>query len=137
MCSAVETEKCAKQETVAASVLLVDDEPLHLDLLEASLHRLGLRLVKAGSGAEALKRVAEEDFALILLDIVMPGMDGFQTAARIRQQKRSQDTPIIFLTAHMSVEGKLQTPSSKLQRSFKPQNPNMRCFKPPRLALGV
>ncbi|MCX7827420.1 MAG: response regulator [Verrucomicrobiae bacterium] len=95
------------QEVPSASVLLVDDEPLHLDLLEASLRGLRLRLVKAHSGAEALQRLEEKDFALILLDIVMPGMNGFETAARIRQLRRSKDTPIIFLTAHLKAPDKV------------------------------
>jgi two-component system sensor histidine kinase/response regulator len=82
-----------------ASVLLVDDQPHNLLALEAMLGDLGLRLVHAGSGEEALKRVLEQEFAVILLDVRMPGMDGFETAARIRERERSRHTPIIFVTA--------------------------------------
>ncbi|HKY33156.1 MAG TPA: ATP-binding protein [Candidatus Polarisedimenticolia bacterium] len=81
------------------SLLLVDDVELNLQALEASLEELGHRLVRAASGMEALKAVLDEDFAVILLDVVMPGMDGFETAALIRDRDRSRHTPIIFLTA--------------------------------------
>jgi two-component system sensor histidine kinase/response regulator len=81
------------------SVLLVDDQPANLVALEAMLQGLGQRLVTASSGREALKRLLDEDFAVILLDVKMPEMDGFETAALIRERERSRNTPIIFLTA--------------------------------------
>ncbi len=81
------------------SVLLVDDQPANLVALEAMLQGLGQRLVTASSGREALKRLLDEDFAVILLDVKMPEMDGFETAALIRERERSRHTPIIFLTA--------------------------------------
>lgn len=80
-------------------VLCVDDLPANLLALEATLGDLGLDLVRAHSGPEALGCILKEDFALILIDVSMPGMDGFETAEYIRQRKRSQHTPIIFLTA--------------------------------------
>jgi serine phosphatase RsbU (regulator of sigma subunit)/CheY-like chemotaxis protein len=83
----------------AVSVLLVDDRRDNLLALTAILEPLGHRLVTAESGAEALKKLLTEDFALILLDVMMPGMDGFETAARIKQREKSRDIPIIFLTA--------------------------------------
>ncbi|MGH7193756.1 MAG: response regulator, partial [Candidatus Saccharimonadales bacterium] len=82
-----------------ANILLVDDQPNNLLALDGILQDLGQHLVKAGSGPEALRCLLNEDFALILLDVLMPGMDGFETAALIRQRDRSQLTPIIFLTA--------------------------------------
>lgn len=81
------------------NVLLVDDHPENLIALEAILDGLGQNLVKAGSGAEALRCLLNQDFAVILLDVQMPGMDGFETATLIRQRERSRNTPIIFLTA--------------------------------------
>lgn len=80
------------------SLLLVDDEPANLLSLEAILEPLGERLVRAQSGHEALKRVLEEDFAVILLDVRMPDISGIETATLIRSRRRSQTTPIIFLT---------------------------------------
>ena len=68
--------------------------------LEAVLDDPGYRLVRAKSGREALKEVLEQDFALILLDVVMPGVDGYETATLIRERPRSRQTPIIFLTAN-------------------------------------
>jgi serine phosphatase RsbU (regulator of sigma subunit)/CheY-like chemotaxis protein len=81
------------------SVLLVDDRADNLLALEAILAPLGHRLVKVSSGEEALKRLLTDEFALILLDVMMPGMDGFETAARIKQREKTRDVPIIFLTA--------------------------------------
>jgi signal transduction histidine kinase len=81
------------------NILLVDDEAENLAALEAILEDLGENLVKAGSGREALRCLLRQDFALILLDVRMPGMDGFETAMLIRERLRSSYTPIIFLTA--------------------------------------
>ena len=81
------------------SVLLVDDRPENLLALAAVLEPLQVHLRAAGSGEEALKALLEEDFAVVLLDVQMPGMDGFETARFIRGRERSRTTPIIFLTA--------------------------------------
>ncbi|MFP2934719.1 two-component system response regulator, partial [Pyxidicoccus sp. 3LG] len=81
------------------SVLLVDDQPEGLLALEATLAPLGQRLVSARSGREALRHLLTQDFAVILLDVVMPEMDGFETAQLIRERERSRNTPILFLTA--------------------------------------
>ncbi len=82
-----------------ARVLLVDDHPANLLALEAILEPLGQELVKATSGEEALKFLLQRDFAAILMDVQMPGMDGFQTASLIKQRERTRTIPIIFLTA--------------------------------------
>jgi len=82
-----------------ASILLVDDQVENLLALEAVLEPLGQRLVRAQSGEEALARLLREDFALILLDVQMPNLDGFQTASFIKRREKTRDIPIIFLTA--------------------------------------
>jgi len=81
------------------SILIVDDQQENLLAIEAVLGGLGAELVRAGSGADALKRVLERDFAVILLDVQMPGMDGYETARLIRERERSRHTPLLFLTA--------------------------------------
>ncbi len=81
-----------------ANILLVDDQPARLLTYEAILERLGHNLVRTRSGAEALKRLDDTDFAAILLDISMPGLDGFETARRIRTHSRAAQTPIVFVT---------------------------------------
>ena len=80
------------------NILLVDDEPANLLALEATLEGLHQNLVRANSGTEALKQVLDHDFAVILLDIQMPGLSGIETAAAIRERERSRHIPIIFLT---------------------------------------
>jgi PAS domain S-box-containing protein len=81
------------------NILLVDDHPENLVALESALSDLGQNLVRAASGGEALKHVLDEEFAVILLDVQMPVLDGFETAALIREREKSRHTPIIFLTA--------------------------------------
>ncbi|AGC48612.1 response regulator/sensory box histidine kinase [Myxococcus stipitatus DSM 14675] len=78
---------------------MVDDHPSNLLALEAILEPLGQELVKATSGEEALKFLLQRDFAVILMDVQMPGLDGFQTATLIKQRERTRTIPIIFLTA--------------------------------------
>lgn len=82
-----------------ASVLLVDDRPEKVLAIEAVLEDLDVNIVRAYSGREALRCVLNQDFAVILLDVNMPGMDGFETAGLIRQRKSSEHIPIIFITA--------------------------------------
>ncbi len=87
-----------------AKILLVDDRPANLFALEAILEDLGQELVKANSGKEALRHILNEDFAVILLDVNMPEMDGFEAATLIRERERSRHTPILFITAHKDDE---------------------------------
>ena len=81
-----------------APILVVDDDQTNLMAISAVLAPLGQRLVTARSGEEALKQLLDHDYAVILLDISMPGIDGFQTARLIRQRERTRNIPIIFLT---------------------------------------
>ncbi len=85
-------------------ILLVDDEPKNLTALETVLAADDRTLVRADSGQEALRHVLQDDFAVVLLDVHMPAMDGFETAELIRGRERSRQTPIIFLTAAISGE---------------------------------
>jgi signal transduction histidine kinase len=80
------------------SILLVDDQESGRVALEATLEPLGQRLIHARSGREALRQMLHHDFALVLMDVVMPDMDGFETAQLIRERERSRNTPILFLT---------------------------------------
>ena len=82
-----------------ARLLLVDDRPENLLALEAILEPLDADLVTAGSGEEALRRLLTDEFAAILLDVQMPGLDGFQTAELVKQRERTKHVPILFLTA--------------------------------------
>ncbi len=81
------------------NILLVDDRPDKLMALETVLESLGQKLILAHSGTEALRHLLQQDFALIVLDVSMPGMDGFETASLIRQRSNSELTPIIFISA--------------------------------------
>jgi signal transduction histidine kinase len=89
----------------AATVLVVDDTPANLVAVGAVLRPLGVRIVEAHSGAEAIERVAREPFAVVLLDVQMPEMDGFEVARRLREMPTGVELPIIFLTAIHRNEG--------------------------------
>ncbi|MFL5460950.1 MAG: sensor histidine kinase [Gemmatimonadales bacterium] len=86
------------------NILLVDDQPANLLAMEAMLQGLGQNLMKASSGREALKWLLTHEFAVILLDVKMPEMDGFETAELIREREKSRHTPILFLTAADSTQ---------------------------------
>lgn len=89
-----------QRDAPPADILVVDDNKPNLAAIEVALGDLGRRLVKAASGEEALRHLLTRDFALIILDVQMPHMDGFETARLIRERKRSRHVPIIFITAH-------------------------------------
>lgn len=95
-------EEAVPREKV--KILLVDDNADNLVSIEAALDSLNEDLVSARSGTEALRYLLDNDFAAILLDVKMPDMDGFETAELIRSRKRSQHTPILFLTAYRNEE---------------------------------
>jgi signal transduction histidine kinase len=84
---------------VTPSVLLVDDHPENLVALEAALRPLGYDIVTADSGEDALRQLLLREFSLVILDVQMPGIDGFETATAIKARERTSDVPILFLTA--------------------------------------
>jgi signal transduction histidine kinase len=93
----------AAQAPPRASILLVDDQPARLLTYEAILNGLEVQCVRARSGDEALERLLKQEFAVILLDVHMPGMDGFEVARLVREHPRMERTPIIFVTGvHVS-----------------------------------
>jgi PAS domain S-box-containing protein len=93
-----------REPAAPVPILVVDDNFAKRLALKAVLSPLGYRIVEADSGVAALRCVLAENFAVILLDVLMPGMDGFETAALIRQREESEMTPIIFITAYRSDE---------------------------------
>jgi signal transduction histidine kinase len=96
----LEDEAGPKQPEISygRDILVVDDNQTNLVAIEAALAPLGRNLVLAHSGVEALARLLEQDFALIILDVAMPGMDGFETARMVRSREKNRATPIIFVT---------------------------------------
>ena len=108
-----------------AAILMVDDRPANLIALEATLAPLGHRMVCATSGRDALRALLAEEFALILMDVQMPDLDGFETAALIRAHPRTAQTPIIFITAihgdpPHAFKGYAQGCADYLQKPFDP-----------------
>jgi CheY-like chemotaxis protein len=97
-CSSVGSQR-SEPVSRQARILLVDDRMENLVALDAILSSLNQILVPVQSGEQALQALLSEEFAVVLLDIVMPGMDGFETAAQIKQHAKTRDVPIIFLTA--------------------------------------
>ncbi|MFL5574443.1 MAG: ATP-binding protein [Gemmatimonadaceae bacterium] len=116
-----------RPEIPPPSILLVDDRPENLLALEALLEPLELRVVRAASGEDALRRVLAEDFAVILLDVQMPGTDGIETARLIKARERSRTTPIIFLTAldRDPRRATLGYESGAVDYMFKPVDPDV------------
>lgn len=89
-------------------ILAVDDHEPNLIAVRVILQDVGI-IVSATSGEEALRRLLDQDFDVILMDVLMPNMDGIETAVLIRQRERNKHTPIIFLTAMTDVEDRLRT----------------------------
>ncbi|MEH7417461.1 PAS domain S-box protein [Neobacillus drentensis] len=119
------TEKTNKPDTDTINILMVDDLKENLIALEAVLSSPSYHLVTARSGEEALKCILKQDFAVILLDVQMPGLNGFETAKLIKARKRSKDIPIIFITAiSQDMEHVLHGYSvGAIDYIFKPFNP--------------
>ncbi len=109
------------------SILLVDDHPENLLALEATLSGMGANLVKAGSGPEALRALLEQEFALVLTDITMPGMTGFDLAELIHGREQTRLVPIMYLTATEPISSKLDCgyASGAVDYLIKPINPEI------------
>ncbi len=117
--------------TLSAKALLVDDRRENLVALEAILQGLAVETVAVTSGEEALKNLLTDDFAVILLDASMPGMDGFETATHIKQRERTRHIPIIFLTAvdydaHLAFRGYQAGAVDYITKPFRPSDLVMR-----------
>lgn len=114
------TDAQSSQEVV--DILLVDDRKENLVALEAALTSQEYNIIQCYSGEEALRQLLKQDFAVILMDVQMPGLDGFETAKLIRQRERSRYTPIIFLTAHNASDTNVITGylSGAIDYLFKP-----------------
>ncbi|MBX3750928.1 MAG: response regulator [Opitutaceae bacterium] len=92
----------------APTVLVVDDQPINVQLLKKKLEREGIRVTTAYSGLEALDKVVKDRPDLILLDVMMPDMDGIEVCQRLQGNEETQSIPVIFITARSSKEGKLE-----------------------------
>lgn len=114
-----------QREKTVASVLLVDDRPENLVALEASLEPLGARIVCAHSGLDALRAVLDDQFAVILMDVMMPGLDGIETMRLLKERERTRNVPIIFLTASRDHENLCRGyASGAVDYLFKPLDPD-------------
>src|SRR5262249_19489536 len=94
------TPYAGAERQAPVSILIVDDEPKNLIALEAVLNDPGYRLIQADSAEQALLALLADEFALLILDIRMPGMTGFELAQMVRARKKTASVPIIFLTAY-------------------------------------
>lgn len=92
----------------AHSILVVDDQPINVQLLKRKLEREGIRVVAAYNGLEALECVRKDRPDLILLDVMMPDMDGIEVCQRLQANEDTRSIPVIFITARTSKEGKLE-----------------------------
>jgi signal transduction histidine kinase len=118
-------------EPKPVKLLLVDDRPANLLALEALLDNRGYEIVTAISGQEAVASILANEFAVILLDVMMPEMDGFETASRIREVELGKRAPIIFVTAHRELEDQLHRGygSGAVDFLYKPVDPEVLRFK--------
>ncbi len=96
------------EKTQAGRVLVVDDNPHAIDIVYRLLEREGFTVLRAQSGREALAITAAEEVDVILLDVMMPGMDGFEVCAELRRDARTRDIPVILLTAKDDMETRVQ-----------------------------
>lgn len=114
-----------QRERAVSSVLLADDRPENLVALEASLEPLGARIVCAHSGFDALRAVLDDQFAVILMDVMMPGLDGIETMRLLKERERTRHVPIIFLTASRDDENLCRGyASGAVDYLYKPLDPD-------------
>ena len=92
------------QENLGSHILIVEDHPVIAELVETRLRIEGLGATKCLGGREAIRRLDAESFDLVILDVMMPDIDGYEVLAHIRSQERTRDLPVIFLTARTSQE---------------------------------
>ena len=92
----------------APTILVVDDQPINVQLLKRKLEREGIQVTAAYNGAEALQLVKKEKPDLILLDVMMPDMDGIEVCQRLQADEATRSIPMIFITARTSKEGKIE-----------------------------
>lgn len=120
-------ENASDKKKEKVYVLLVDDRPENLIALEALLDKLDIHIIKAESGNKALGLMLEYDFALVLLDVQMPEMDGFEVAELMRKKNRTREIPIIFITAINKEEQYVFKGYEKgaVDYLFKPIDPNI------------
>lgn len=116
---------------IPASILIVDDSPTKLKAISAIINRMGLDVTTVSSGREALRMLLKQDFAVVLLDVKMPIMDGFETATLIHGRPRSAHTPIIFITAEASSDSErfLAYTMGAVDYIFSPIIPEVLCAK--------
>ncbi len=114
-----------------ANVLVVDDTPENLVALEVVLEDVDCTVVKSTSGNDALNKLLKKEFALVLLDVQMPGMDGFEVAEIMRGHKKTENIPIIFVTANSREDRNVRRgyQSGAVDYLFKPIDPTMLCSK--------
>src|ERR1700730_1180362 len=128
---AIATAPDSLAEVRPARLLIVDDKPANLLALQALLEQPGHEILQAASGQEAIASALVHDFALILLDVMMPEMDGFETAQHIRESERNRSTPIIFVTAYRELEDQLLRGyvAGAVDFLYKPIDPDILRFK--------
>ena len=115
----------AKQEIVTTRILVIDDAPATLRLLEVALGREGYEVVTVDDGVAGLESVAERIPDLIILDIALPDLDGWEVLARLRENPRTEDVPVLIMSAHDSedIQGRtdLSAASAFIGKPFAPE----------------
>jgi DNA-binding response OmpR family regulator len=117
-------------------ILCVDDEPANLKLLENILVPRGYEVVSAATGEEALLKIKTRTIDLVLLDLMLPGMDGLQVSRKIKENKKYRNIPIIMLTAHTGVESYIKSLSNEVFAHFQKPFETDELVRIVRAALG-